>query len=96
MILQATHTHLYPGCEGKISGLTQLAESEADPDCVVAFSDGSVAYASISKFENGWQLGTKPYRTAAGTEITEKLWLVRLQQQGADVAFRILKKETGG
>ncbi len=95
MILEATHTHLYPGCEGKISGLTQLADFKTDPDCLVVFSDGSVAYARISKSENGWQLCTKPYRTAAGTEITKKLWLARLEEQGARVAFRILKKVKG-
>ena len=92
MILEATHTHLYPGDKGKISGLAQIADIQAGRECLVEFSDGSVAPARISRSENDWQLYTGAYRTAAGSDITEKLWLVCLGEGGGHVEFRILKK----
>ena len=91
MILEATHTHLYPGHVGKISGLEQIAEMQAGGNCLVEFSDGSVAPARITKSENGWQLDTNAYRTAAGTDIPEKRWLVSLKEDGSHLEFRILK-----
>lgn len=92
MILEATHTHLYPGHRGKISSLSHIADMQADGDCLVEFSDGSVTSARISKTEEGWQLCTDAYRTAAGTNIAEKCWLVYLKQDGGHVGFRILKQ----
>ncbi len=92
MILEASHTHLYPGHRGKVSGLAKIAELRTRRDCLVAFSDGSAAAARISKSEGDWLLYTNAYRTAAGTDITEKLWLVRLQEDGDQVEFRIIKK----
>ena len=96
MILEATHTHLYPGCQGTVSGLAQIADLKTGADCQVVFADGSMAYAGISKSANAWQLFTQAYRTAAGAEITQTRWLIRLQEQGAQVSFRILKKVKGG
>ena len=92
MILEATHTHLYPGHRGKISGLAQMADKETDIECLVEFSDGSVATARISRSGNGWQLYTDAYRTAAGSDIAEKLWPVCLGENDGHVEFRILKK----
>ncbi len=92
MILQATHTHLYPGHRGKISGLAQIADMQAGGDCLVEFSDGSVAPARISKSGNDWQLDTDTYRTAAGTDIAQKRWQACLEEDGRQVIFRILKK----
>ncbi len=92
MILEATHTHLYPGHRGKISGLAQIADMQAGGDCLVEFSDGSATPARISKSEDGWQLCTDAYRTAAGTDISAKRWLVCLEEDGDHVEFRILKK----
>ncbi|MGD2172543.1 MAG: hypothetical protein PVI79_08995 [Gammaproteobacteria bacterium] len=92
MILRATHTHLYPGHRGTISGLAQLADLAAGGDCLVEFSDGSVAAAKISKSANDWRLDTRAYRTAAGTDIAEKHWSVRLQDAGGEIEFRILKQ----
>jgi len=91
MILQATHTHLYPGHRGKVSGLTQVSDVHAGGNCLVEFSDGSVTPASISESEDGWQLHTEAYRTAAGTDIAQKCWLVYLGEDGDQVDFRILK-----
>ena len=92
MILEATHTHLYPGHRGKISGLAQLADMQVDGACLVEFSDGSATPARISKSGDGWQLRTDAYRTAAGTNIAQKCWLVRLTEDASHVEFRILKK----
>ena len=92
MILEATHTHLYPGHRGKISGLAQTTDLQAGDDCLVEFSDGSVTPARISKTEDGWQLHTGAYSSAAGTDITEKYWLVYLEEDGGHVEFRILKQ----
>jgi hypothetical protein len=51
-----------------------------------------VAAARIARYEDSWQLHTNTYRTAAGTDIAEKLWLVRLEEDNDRVAFRILNK----
>ena len=93
MILEATHTHLYPGLEGKIPGLAQIAEMQSGGDCLVEFSDGSVTPARITKSENGWQLDTDAYRTTAGTNIPEKRWLVSLRENGNHVSFRIVRRD---
>jgi hypothetical protein len=92
MILEATHTHLYPGHSGKITGLVQIADLQKGRDCLVAFSDGSAATARITKSAKGWLLRTSAYRSAAGTAIPEKRWAVCLQQDGDRVKFRILRK----
>ncbi len=92
MILAATHTHLYPGHSGEISGLEKVANIQSGRDCLVAFSDGSAATARISQCGNGWQLDTDAYCTAAGTDIAAKRWFVRLEEDGDHVAFRILSK----
>ena len=91
MILEATHTHLYPGHRGKVAGPAQVSDLQAGGDCLVEFSDGSVTPAGISESEAGWQLRTDAYRTAAGTDIAEKCWLVYLGEVGDHVEFRILK-----
>lgn len=92
MILEATHTHLYPGHRGKISGLAQIADIQRGRDCLVAFSDGSAASARILRHQNGWHLNTDAYRTAAGTDIPEKLWIIRLDEDGTHVEFRVVNK----
>ncbi len=92
MILEAIHTHLYPGHKGKITGLAKIVDLKTGRDCLVAFSDGSAATARISRSGNGWQLCTNAYRTAAGTDITEKHWCVRLEKVGAHLEFHILNE----
>ena len=92
MILQATHTHLYPGHHGTITGLAQLSDLEQGRDCLVEFSDGSVTAARISGSSNDWQLCAEAYRTAAGTDIPVKQWAIRLREAGGEFEFRILEK----
>lgn len=95
MILEATHTHLYPGHAGKISGLAQMADIGAGRECLVEFSDGSAAPARIWKHGKEWQVRTSAYRTGAGTQIPEKRWITRLEEVGGQLTFRILKKAQG-
>ena len=91
MILEASHTHLYPGHRGKVSGLAQIADLQVGGDCLVEFSDGSATTARISKTGSDWLLDTDAYRTAAGTDIAQKRWSVCLEQEGSQVKFRILE-----
>jgi hypothetical protein len=92
MILRATHTHLYPGARGSITGLERVAGLERGSDCLVEFSDGSVAAAKISGSASGWRLCTAAYRTAAGTDIPDKRWSVRLRNSGGEFEFHILER----
>ncbi len=90
MILQATHTHLYSGHRGKISGVARIADIETGRDCVVEFSDGSAATAEITQAARDWRLRVDAYRTAAGTEIPARHWVLRLDADGNALNFRIL------
>jgi len=92
MILEATHSHLYPGNRGRISGPVRIADIEAGCDCLVEFADGSAATARMTKSANGWQLHTDAYRSAAGTAIATRRWILRLHEEGEWIEFRILGK----
>lgn len=95
MLLQATHTHLYPGHEGGISGISRLAELQVQCDCLVEFADGSVTCARISRLDDGWRLHADSYRTAAGTDIAARRWRIRLDEYGGGIRFRILERLPG-
>lgn len=94
MILEASHTHLYPGHRGKISGVARVADIGARRDCVVEFVDGSAAVASIIESGGERRLRVDTYRTAAGTRIGAKHWLVRVEEDSDGLNFRILAKAT--
>ena len=93
MLLHATHTHLYPGLEGEISGISGLAGLETGCECLVEFVDGSATCAKISRATDGWQLQTNAYRTRAGTDIAAKRWRVRFDEAGKRIGFRILRRD---
>ena len=95
MILQAAHTHLYPGLRGEIFGPAPVADRSANADCLVEFIDGSAAPATISPAADDWLLATAAYRSAAGTDIAAKRWLVRIEEVAGRRQFRILKKLPG-
>lgn len=95
MILEAAHSHLYPGHRGKISGIARIADIPAGVDCLVEFTDGSAAAARILHSGDGWQLATEAYRTAAGTDIAEKVWRIRLEEENGRAIFRVLGKAPG-
>jgi len=92
LILQATHTHLYPGHRGKISGAARIADIGTGGDCLVEFADGSAAAGKMSKTTRDWRLQVGAYRTAAGTAIGGKYWAMRLDEVGDEVKFRVLAK----
>lgn len=94
MILEATHTHLYPGQWGKVSGVARLVDLPSGGDCLVEFTDGSAAAARISRSADGWRLVTGAYRTAAGTDIVAKAWRIGFEEHDDRVTFRILGKAT--
>lgn len=92
IVLEAGHTHLYPGLEGKVSGIDPALLEEAGAPCRIAFSDGSVAFGSLGRADDGWALDVSPYATAAGTDIPAKRWRIDLQQADGGVTFRIRRK----
>lgn len=94
MILEATHTHLYPGHRGKISGASRIADIPAGGDCLIEFTDGSAAAARILRCGDGWQLDTEAYRSAAGTDIVEKVWRIQFEEIDDGLTFRIFDKVT--
>jgi len=94
MILRATHTHLYPGHRGTISGAVRIADLKKTRDCLVEFVDGSAASANISADGANWLLRVDAYRTAAGTEIPVKRWRLRLHEDGDELQFRVLATAT--
>ncbi len=75
-----------------VSGLTQIADLQTGDECLVEFADGTATAARLSSLEKGWLLDTAAYRTAAGTGIEAKRWLVDFEQAGCQVKFRVLKK----
>ena len=96
MILQATHSHLYPGHRGKVCGTERVSDIAMDVDCLVEFSDGSAAAARISKSASGWHLRTGAYRTAAGTDIARKRWDIEFDETAGGLEFRITRKSASG
>ncbi len=92
MLLTATHTHLYPGLRGTISGSTDAGDLQTDRDCLVEFADGTAAMARISNLGEGWQLNVDAYRTAAGTEIRQKSWRLEIERIDETIRFRIVEK----
>lgn len=92
MILHATHSHLYPGLEGRISGLSRLEELRTKRECLIEFSDGSAAAATLVRSHDEWQLDSVAYRTAAGTDIGAKHWRLHIDQESGQASFRIIGK----
>ncbi len=72
-IVRAHGSHLYPGAQVTLEG--RVPEMAAP--CLVEFADGAVAAGSLAPGDAaGAILETAPYRTAAGTAIPEKRWLL--------------------
>ena len=94
MILHATHTHIYPGHHGTISGILRIADLSTPAACLVEFADGSAAEATIVAAAKDWRLQVDAYRTAAGTEIPGKQWQLRLDENKGQLKFRILARAT--
>lgn len=91
IVLEASHTHLYPGHEGRVTGAGALAHLPVNAQCRVDFADGGVAFATLSHGDDGaWVLEAGVHATSAGTSIPAKRWRVALREDGGTLRFRIL------
>ncbi|MFT3876100.1 MAG: hypothetical protein QM708_06735 [Propioniciclava sp.] len=73
VVLYASHTHLFPGA--KLRGPHLDAQGTEVPVLIV-FSDASCADAVLAASGDGCDLSVAPYRTAGGTEIGAKAWIL--------------------
>lgn len=84
-VLYASHTHLFPGA--KLRG-----PRPDDPDALpvlIVFSDAPSADAVLTASGHdgeGYGLDVAPYRTASGTEIGAKGWVLEPRPGGWDYA----------
>lgn len=93
MILEATHTHLYPGYRGRVAGLATLADIGKERACLVEFADGSACTGRVTRAQNGWRLQCGDYRTRAGTAIGDKRWAIDFRERGDRIEFRITGRQ---
>lgn len=94
-MLEAGHTHLYPGHEGWLEGAAPSVDTAATalPTRIV-FADGVMAGGILSLGGDGnWELEVDPYATGAGTNITAKRWRIAFGgAAGGRTRFRIERK----
>lgn len=92
LVLEAGHTHVYPGLRGFLRGLEPGKIGAAGETCRIDFADGSVAFGALRPGGGeAWELEVSPYVTAAGTRIPVKRWRVGLEREAdGRTAFRIL------
>lgn len=92
LVLEAGHTHVYPGLRGLLRGPGPTATGAAGDTCRIDFADGSVAFGTLRPGSGeAWELDVSPYVTAAGTRIPVKRWRVGLEHESnGRTAFRIL------
>lgn len=81
MELEAGHTHLYPGATGHADGPFR------DGPVTVAFADGVRVAGRLA----GDRLAVAAHRTARGTAIAEKAWVIAAGGTEPDgrVPFRV-------
>lgn len=89
LVLEAGHSHLYPGSGGFLRGSGPAASGGV---CRIDFADGSVAFGSLKPGGGeAWELAVDPYATRAGTRIPAKRWRIGLDRDAGDrTAFRVL------
>ena len=92
MILHASHTHLYPGCRGRVSAAAFPDDLPPQLNGVLEFSDGAATGARLTKAGEHWCLETDAYVTAAGTRIERKRWRIELTLDGQQTRFRVAAK----
>ena len=96
VVLRAAHTHLYPGARGSLGPGDALRWSAGARDipCVVEFSDGSAARATLESFAgDGARLRVGGYATLAGTAIPAKRWLLELGwRESAGEGFSVKRR----
>ena len=95
LLLEATHTHFYPGHKGVISGSAPRPSGAGPIQTRVKFSDGVTIEAILTSTDRDgiWLLEVSPYTTAAKSRIPGKTWEVQTWSAGqAQTAFRIIRK----
>lgn len=91
-VIEAGHTHFYPGHEGWIAGDAPAREGKATA-VRIAFGDGVMAAGTLGPAGDSWELDVAPYTTAAGTAIPAKRWRVALRPEAdGRTRFRIERK----
>ncbi len=95
VVLEAGHTHFYPGHEGWLEG--DAPSAPAGPGGVpsrIAFAGGVMAGGTLfPSADGGWELEVAPYATAAGTDIAAKRWRIAFHRvAGGRTRFRIERK----
>ncbi|RJL19201.1 hypothetical protein [Paracoccus siganidrum] len=78
-------SHAYPGCRADLPGDPPAAGT----DVVLSFADGIEAPGRLSPTAEGLRLVIASYRTAAGTPIAPKAWLLRRDDAGWKIAARL-------
>ena len=93
VVLEAGHSHLYPGIEGVVAE-GALSPAAAPVPARILFADGAVASAVLEQDgDGGWVLSVDPYRTVRGTAIAAKRWAVAFTgDEPATIRFRIRKR----
>ena len=77
-VIKVAYSHLFPGL-----ALTVPPNGEV----TIAFADGSRAEAAVVDFPGGELLRVAAYTTTAGTEIPEKLWMVRRSEAAEQITL---------
>lgn len=95
MILEATHTHLYPGHRGRLTGTRGGALPTEGGECLIVFTDGASTPGRLVPGPGDWRLDADSYRTAAGTAVPAKSWRLSLSEGPGVVAFRIIDRSVG-
>jgi hypothetical protein len=94
IVLEAEHTHFYPGHEGRVVG-DAPAESMGGGGLSsrIVFADGVVTGGTLKNVGGSWELEIPPYTTAAGTDVAAKRWQVTFRREADGRArFRIASK----
>jgi hypothetical protein len=93
VVLEASHSHLYPGLEGVVAE-GELSPAASPIHARIMFADGAVAAGVLARDGDGnWSLSVDPYRTVRGTDIAAKRWALAFTgDEPAGMRFRIRKK----
>ncbi|UFM64956.1 hypothetical protein LOS78_14900 [Paracoccus sp. MA] len=77
-------SHAYPGCRARLPADPPAGEI----DVVLCFADGIEAPGRLAPSADGLRLEIASYRTAAGTSIPRKTWLLRQDDAGWKITAR--------
>ena len=87
--LTARSSHLYPGARLALAGGPPAGDAALR--CAVEFSDGALGLGELRLTGGGSAvLAVGAYRTAAGTMIEDKSWLLEVEETGE--TFRIVRR----